>query len=57
MNNCNSELIIIFLEYFIVVSLMVTADQDLGGEMHNVFLCGLPMFHVFGPLLLCIHTS
>ncbi|OIT28750.1 PREDICTED: 4-coumarate--CoA ligase-like 7 [Nicotiana attenuata] len=33
---------------FIAASLMVTADQDLKGEMHNVFLCVLPMFHVFG---------
>ncbi|KAK4440700.1 4-coumarate--CoA ligase-like 7 [Sesamum alatum] len=33
---------------FIAASLMVTADQELAGEMHNVFLCVLPMFHVFG---------
>ncbi|XP_060169607.1 probable CoA ligase CCL7 [Lycium barbarum] len=33
---------------FITASLMVTCDQELFGEMHNVFLCVLPMFHVFG---------
>ncbi|XP_052186165.1 probable CoA ligase CCL7 [Diospyros lotus] len=33
---------------FMAAALMVTADQDLAGEMHNVFLCVLPMFHVFG---------
>ncbi|KAL3618513.1 putative CoA ligase ccl7 [Castilleja foliolosa] len=34
---------------FIAASLMVTADQEfVGEETHNVFLCFLPMFHVFG---------
>nr|AGO89329.1 Ca4CL12 [Salix arbutifolia] len=33
---------------FIAASLMVTMDQVMAGEMHNVFLCFLPMFHVFG---------
>ncbi|PIN09597.1 Acyl-CoA synthetase [Handroanthus impetiginosus] len=33
---------------FIAASLMITADQELAGELHNVFLCVLPMFHVFG---------
>lgn len=33
---------------FIASSLMVTADQEAAGEMHNLFLCVLPMFHVFG---------
>ncbi|GFQ00216.1 4-coumarate--coa ligase-like 7 [Phtheirospermum japonicum] len=33
---------------FIAASLMVTADQEFAGETHNVFLCLLPMFHVFG---------
>lgn len=33
---------------FIAASQMVTADQDLTGEINNVFLCFLPMFHVFG---------
>lgn len=27
---------------------MVSSDQDLAGEMHNVYMCVLPMFHVFG---------
>ncbi|KAA8544124.1 hypothetical protein F0562_022136 [Nyssa sinensis] len=36
---------------FIAAALMVTADQELSGEMYNVFLCVLPMFHVFG---LCV---
>lgn len=33
---------------FIAASLMLTADQELAGEINNVFLCVLPMFHVFG---------
>uniref|UniRef100_A0A5B7B4R7 Putative 4-coumarate--CoA ligase-like 7 n=1 Tax=Davidia involucrata TaxID=16924 RepID=A0A5B7B4R7_DAVIN len=33
---------------FIAAASMVTADQELAGEMYNVFLCVLPMFHVFG---------
>ncbi|KFK32221.1 hypothetical protein AALP_AA6G213500 [Arabis alpina] len=33
---------------FIAASLMVTMDQDLMGWNHGVFLCFLPMFHVFG---------
>ncbi|KAG5566649.1 hypothetical protein RHGRI_002266 [Rhododendron griersonianum] len=33
---------------FVAAALMVTADQELAGEMHNLFLCVLPMFHVFG---------
>ncbi|CAN8308506.1 unnamed protein product [Cochlearia groenlandica] len=33
---------------FIAASLMVTMDQDLMREYHGVFLCFLPMFHVFG---------
>ncbi|XP_059659309.1 probable CoA ligase CCL7 isoform X2 [Cornus florida] len=33
---------------FIAAALLVTADQELAGEMHNVFLCVIPMFHVFG---------
>ncbi|KAL3530517.1 hypothetical protein ACH5RR_009839 [Cinchona calisaya] len=37
---------------FIASSLMVTADQELAGEMHNVFVCVLPMFHVFGLAIL-----
>ncbi|KAM3740549.1 hypothetical protein ACB098_08G106700 [Castanea mollissima] len=33
---------------FIAASQMVTMDQEVAGERHNVFLCVLPMFHVFG---------
>nr|QTO31278.1 4-coumarate-CoA ligase [Ocimum kilimandscharicum] len=33
---------------FIASSLMITVDQDIQGEVDNVFLCVLPMFHVFG---------
>ncbi|MCL7031068.1 hypothetical protein MKW94_028286 [Papaver nudicaule] len=33
---------------FIAASQMVTSDQDCYWEMHSVFLCCLPMFHIFG---------
>jgi 4-coumarate--CoA ligase len=33
---------------FIAVGTMVTSDQDQQGEEPNVFLCFLPMFHIFG---------
>lgn len=33
---------------FIASSQMVTADQEMAGEVNCVFLCVLPMFHVFG---------
>lgn len=33
---------------FIASSLMVTIDQEVAGEKHNVCMCFLPMFHVFG---------
>ncbi|XWS29018.1 hypothetical protein CRYUN_Cryun25bG0120800 [Craigia yunnanensis] len=33
---------------FIAAALMVTRDQELAGDMHRVYLCVLPMFHVFG---------
>ncbi|XP_051113600.1 probable CoA ligase CCL7 [Andrographis paniculata] len=33
---------------FIAAALMVSADQDMAGEMHNVYLCVIPMFHIFG---------
>ncbi|XP_057456090.1 4-coumarate--CoA ligase-like 7 [Lotus japonicus] len=33
---------------FIAVSLMVGMDDDLAGESEGVFLCVLPMFHLFG---------
>ncbi|XP_021766446.1 4-coumarate--CoA ligase-like 7 [Chenopodium quinoa] len=33
---------------FISASLMVSSDQKLEGELDEVFLCVIPMFHVFG---------
>ncbi|KAJ7981047.1 4-coumarate-CoA ligase [Quillaja saponaria] len=33
---------------FIAASLMGTMDDELAGVLHSVFLCVLPMFHVFG---------
>ncbi|KAL5709999.1 4-coumarate--CoA ligase [Ranunculus cassubicifolius] len=33
---------------FIAASQMATADQDFLGEVNNIFLCFLPMFHIFG---------
>ncbi|CAL4937680.1 unnamed protein product [Urochloa decumbens] len=33
---------------FIAAAAMLTADQDERGEGHNVFLCFMPMFHIFG---------
>ncbi|XP_057455956.1 probable CoA ligase CCL7 [Lotus japonicus] len=33
---------------FIAASLMIGLDDELAGQMHDVFLCVLPMFHVFG---------
>ncbi|KAH9614839.1 hypothetical protein KSS87_006362 [Heliosperma pusillum] len=33
---------------FITASIMVTTDQDYEGEMDYVFVCVIPMFHVFG---------
>ncbi|KAL6516699.1 putative CoA ligase ccl7 [Orobanche gracilis] len=33
---------------FIAASLMITADQEFTGEVNSVVLCVLPMFHVFG---------
>ncbi|KAE8786779.1 4-coumarate--CoA ligase-like 1 [Hordeum vulgare] len=33
---------------FIAAATMVTSDQDERGEPPNVFLCFLPMFHIFG---------
>jgi len=33
---------------FISAAPMITADQDTHGEAPNVFLCFLPMFHIFG---------
>ncbi|KAF8396546.1 hypothetical protein HHK36_018170 [Tetracentron sinense] len=33
---------------FITASIMADADQDFQGQRHNIFLCFLPMFHIFG---------
>ncbi|KAL5546117.1 hypothetical protein UlMin_005804 [Ulmus minor] len=33
---------------FITTAMMVTADQDRYEELNNVFLCFVPMFHIFG---------
>ncbi|KAJ0967315.1 hypothetical protein J5N97_024232 [Dioscorea zingiberensis] len=33
---------------FISAALMASADQDLNGDPPNVFLCFLPLFHIFG---------
>ncbi|KAK9158583.1 hypothetical protein Scep_005157 [Stephania cephalantha] len=38
---------------FIAAGTMVSSDQDFAGEMHNVFLCFLPMFHIFGLSVIC----
>ncbi|KAG6692716.1 hypothetical protein I3842_10G128400 [Carya illinoinensis] len=43
-----SKGVILTHQNFIVTSLMVTADQDQYCDPKNVFLCFLPMFHVFG---------
>nr|QLM00649.1 4-coumarate-CoA ligase-like 1 [Ziziphora clinopodioides subsp. bungeana] len=33
---------------FMASALMMTSDQEANGESGNVFLCFLPMFHIFG---------
>ncbi|CAI0397968.1 unnamed protein product [Linum tenue] len=33
---------------FIAAAMMITMDQEVAGEPDNVYLCFLPMFHVFG---------
>ncbi|KOM28841.1 hypothetical protein LR48_Vigan598s000200 [Vigna angularis] len=33
---------------FIAAAVMISVDDDLAGEVDDVFLCVLPMFHVFG---------
>ncbi|KAE8099657.1 hypothetical protein FH972_017619 [Carpinus fangiana] len=43
-----SKGVILTHKNFIATSLMVTAYQDRHGEPRNVFLCFIPMFHVFG---------
>ncbi|CAK9160783.1 unnamed protein product [Ilex paraguariensis] len=37
---------------FIAASLMLTSDQHFYGDALNVFLCFLPMFHIFGVSLI-----
>ncbi|GAB4842918.1 Probable CoA ligase ccl7 [Ancistrocladus abbreviatus] len=44
----NSKGVILTHRNFIAASLMIAGDQDNLGEMHNVLLCVLPLFHVFG---------
>ncbi|KAJ0084838.1 hypothetical protein Patl1_30598 [Pistacia atlantica] len=41
---------------FIAASLAINMDQDLAGEKDNVYLCVLPMFHVFG-LAVVLYTQ
>ncbi|XP_074286366.1 putative CoA ligase CCL7 [Silene latifolia] len=33
---------------FIAAALMITSDEEAEGEVNNVYLCVIPMFHVFG---------
>ncbi|RZB83938.1 4-coumarate--CoA ligase-like 7 isoform B [Glycine soja] len=37
---------------FVAASLMIGFDDDLAGVLHSVFLCVLPMFHVFGLMVI-----
>ncbi|WOH02097.1 hypothetical protein DCAR_0521485 [Daucus carota subsp. sativus] len=37
---------------FIAASLMLNSDQDLLGEVDSVYMCVVPMFHVFGLALI-----
>ncbi|KAM3689257.1 hypothetical protein ACB098_09G033100 [Castanea mollissima] len=43
-----SKGVILTHKNFIAASLMVPADQDRYSDPKNVFLCFLPMFHIFG---------
>ncbi|KEH29989.1 putative AMP-dependent synthetase/ligase, AMP-binding enzyme domain-containing protein [Medicago truncatula] len=43
-----SKGVILTHKNFIAASLMINMDDDLAGELNNVFICVLPMFHVFG---------
>ncbi|XP_068639969.1 piperic acid--CoA ligase [Aristolochia californica] len=43
-----SKGVILTHQNFISASLMAAADQDFDGDGPNVFLCFLPMFHIFG---------
>ncbi|RDX77200.1 4-coumarate--CoA ligase-like 7, partial [Mucuna pruriens] len=37
---------------FVAASLMLVVDDDLAGEMSSAFLCVLPMFHMFGKMVI-----
>jgi len=41
---------------FIAAAVMIGVDDDLAGEVNDVFLCVLPMFHVFG-LVVVTYTA
>lgn len=43
-----SKGVILTHKNFIAAALMINMDDDLAGELNNVFICVLPMFHVFG---------
>jgi len=43
-----SKGVILTYNNFIAAALMINMDDDLAGELNNVFICVLPMFHVFG---------
>lgn len=43
-----SKGVILTHQNYIAAALMITMDQKLLGELYNVYLCVLPMFHVFG---------
>lgn len=43
-----SKGVILTHKNFIAASLMVGMDDELANERHDVFLCVLPMFHIFG---------
>lgn len=38
---------------FIAAATMICMDDELAGQLHDVFLCVLPMFHVFGLAVIC----
>lgn len=43
-----SKGVILTHKNFITASLMIGMDDELANERHDVFLCVLPMFHIFG---------
>ncbi|CAO2818414.1 unnamed protein product [Amaranthus hypochondriacus] len=43
-----SKGVILTHKNFITASLMVVSDQEFEGIVHEVFMCVIPMFHVFG---------